>query len=375
MSFQWGVLARRAGQPIHRQSGGGTVSKCDAKGCAMELESLPDDVVAAIEVRDRWRRASAGGGLEFLVTDIARWTPGATLRVAFLDGDDQLHADIAGATEQITDSCNLKLDFGHDEATGTFRRWTTADTAFAAEIRVSFDMGGFFSLVGTDSTDRTIGAGGGPVGGNPGQRSLNLGRFAVNRPTTWEGTVRHEFLHALGFHHSHQNMRGTCEGEFRWDDEAGYVPTQNADGVFVADAQGRQPGIYTFLAGEPNNWPRAKVDHNLRTEDDPDVVAGPFDSRSVMLYRFPPFFYKSNPSSCAPSGNGQNLSDDDKRGLRLLYPHTAEELADRQARADAVLRSMGAGPEGLPGSDGGSLVEAYRSRVEELAAAQAAGAG
>ena len=47
----------------------------------MELESLPDDVVAAIEVRDRWRRASASGGLEFLVTDIARWTPGSTVRV------------------------------------------------------------------------------------------------------------------------------------------------------------------------------------------------------------------------------------------------------------------------------------------------------
>ncbi|MFA7764247.1 hypothetical protein [Streptomyces sp. NRRL S-448] len=341
----------------------------------MELESLPDEIAAAIEVRDRWRRSSAGGGLEFLVTDIARWTPGATLKVAFLDGDDQLHADIAGATAQITDSCNLKLDFGHDEATGTFRRWTTADTAFAAEIRVSFDLAGFFSLVGTDSTDRTIGAGGGPVGGNPGQRSLNLGRFAVNRPATWEGTVRHEFLHALGFHHSHQNMRGTCEGEFRWDDAVGYVPTTNADGVFVADAQGRQPGIYTFLAGEPNKWPRAKVDHNLRTENDPDVVAGPFDSRSVMLYRFPPFFYKSTPSSCAPSGNGQNLSDDDKRGLRLLYPHTANELADLQTRADAVLKSMQAGLESVSGSNGGSLVEAYRSRVEELAASQAAGAG
>ncbi|MEU1932745.1 hypothetical protein ACH49O_19360 [Streptomyces coeruleorubidus] len=343
----------------------------------MELESLPDDVVAAIEVRDRWRRASAAGGLEFLVTDISRWTPGSTVRVAFLDGDEQLHADIAGATTQITDSCNLKLDFGHDAATGTFRRWTTADTAFAAEIRVSFDMQGYFSLVGTDSTDRTIGAGGGgPVGGNPGQRSLNLGRYALNRPAQWEGTVRHEFLHALGFHHSHQNMRGTCENEFRWDDEAGYVPTRDEDGVFVADFQGRRPGIYTYLAGEPNRWPRAKVDHNLRTEDDPDVVAGPFDPQSVMLYRFPPFFYKSNPSSCAPTGNGQSLSNGDKRGLNLLYPHTADELAGLQARADAVLQSIGAGvgTESLPESNGGNLVEAYRSRVEALAAAQTAGA-
>ncbi|WP_329278988.1 hypothetical protein [Streptomyces sp. NBC_00691] len=340
---------------------------------SLPLESLPDEVVAEIEVRDRWRRASAAGGLEFLVTDIGKWPPGRTLRVAFLDGNDQLHADVAGATRQITDSCNLTLDFGGNGAAGSFRRWTTADTVPVAEIRVSFDLPGFFSLVGTDSTDGAIGAGGGPVGGNPGQRSLNLGRFAVDRPARWEGTVRHEFLHALGFHHSHQNMRGTCEGEFRWEDEAGYVPTQDPSGVFVADAQGRRPGIYTYLAGEPNKWPRAKVDHNLRTVDAPDLVAGPFDTQSVMLYRFPAFFYKSTPSSCAPTGDGQNLSAGDKRGLDLLYPHTVDGLAGRQARADAVLESLGAGPEGLPGANGGGLAARYRSRVEELAAAQAAG--
>ncbi|MCX4981023.1 hypothetical protein [Streptomyces sp. NBC_00572] len=340
----------------------------------MELESLPNDVIAQIEVRDRWRRATAASGLEFLITDIGKWPLGKTVRVAFLDGDDQLHADIAGATKQITDACNLTLDFGQNGG-GTFRRWTEADTVLAAEIRVSFDLPGFFSLVGTDSTDSVIGAGGGPVGGNPDQRSLNLGQFAEDRPVKWEGTVRHEFLHALGFHHSHQNMRGTCEGEFRWEDEAGYVPTQDGDGVFVADAQGRLPGIYTFLAGEPNNWPRAMVDHNLRTVDAPDLVAGPFDTKSVMLYRFPAFFYKSTPSSCAPTGNGQNLSDGDKRGLDLLYPHTTEGVADRQARADAVLQSLGAGPEGVPGSNGGGLAEAYRTRVEELATAQAASAG
>ncbi|MDX2558984.1 hypothetical protein PV371_04880 [Streptomyces sp. TX20-6-3] len=339
---------------------------------SLPLESLPDEVVAQIEVRDRWRRTTAAGGLEFLITDIGRWPLGRTVRVAFLDGDTQLHADIAGATKQITDACNLTLDFGQN-GDGTFRRWTEDDTDLAAEIRVSFDLPGFFSLVGTDSTDRVIGAGGGPVGGNPGQRSLNLGGFASHRPTRWEGTVRHEFLHALGFHHSHQNMRGTCEGEFRWEDPLGYQPTQDPSGVFVADAQGRQPGIYTFLAGEPNKWPRAKVDHNLRTVDAPDLVAGPFDTKSVMLYRFPAFFYKSTPSSCAPAGDGQNLSDGDKRGLDLLYPHVMDGLADRQARVDAVLESLGAGPEGVPGANGGGLAAAYRSRVEELAAAQAAG--
>lgn len=338
----------------------------------MELESLPDEITAEIEVRDRWRRrTSAAGGLEFLVSDIARWLPGSTVRVAFLDGDSQLHADIEAATAQITDTCNLTLDF---RANGGYRRWAPTDTDYAAEIRVSFDQGGYFSLVGTDSTDRTIGAAGGPVGGNPGQRSLNLGGYAVSRPQGWEGTVRHEFLHALGFHHSHQNMRGTCEGEFRWDDDAGYVPTKDPRGVFIPDASGQRPGIYTYLAGPPNRWPRAKVDHNLRTEDDPDTIAGPFDRKSVMLYRFPGFFYKSAPSSCAPSGDGINLSEGDKRGLAVLYPHTVEELAGLQARADMALQALTGGIEGTESTEDG-LVGAFRHRAQELISAQAQQAG
>jgi hypothetical protein len=55
-----------------------------------------------------------------------------------------------------------------------------------------------------------------------------------------------------------------------------------------------------------------------------------------MLYRFAPFFYKTSPSACAPTGPGLDLSDGDKRGLALLYPSFADdsvsELAERSQR-------------------------------------------
>ena len=333
------------------------------------LESLPDDVVASIEVRDAWRKRATSGtdGLEFIISDLAKWPPGSTVRVAFLDGDADLHADIASATRQITESCNLTLDFGLNGATGEYRRWTEEDTAHAAEIRVSFDLGGYWSLVGTDSNDRSIGTQGGPIGGGPAQRSLNLGGFTTDRPTDWEGTVRHEFLHALAFHHAHQNMRGPCESEFRWEDDPGYVPTKDENGVFIPDPDGRAPGIYTYLAGPPNGWPRQKVDHNLRTEDDPATVVGPFDPDSVMLYRFEPFFYKRTPSPCAPTGNGVDISSGDKRGLHLLYPGIAAEVAVIAARANRALDAIGARQE----SDGGPMSE-YQERVVRLLEARAA---
>lgn len=313
-------------------------------------EALPDEVVASLAVRDAWRAevASSQPGLEFIVSDLARWPVGSVVRVAFLDGDTALHAQVVAATEQISDAMNLTLDFGHDPATGSFRRWKESDTVLAAEIRVSFDLPGYWSLVGTDSVDPTIAASG-PIGGRPGQRSLNLGGYKTVLPTGWRGTVRHEFLHALAFKHEHQNNRGPCQDDFRWENDPGYVPTTNAGGAFVADAQGRRPGIYTYLAGPPNGWARPKVDHNLRTVDNPDAVAGPFDAASVMLYRFDPLFYKTSPSRCAPTGPGQELSAGDTRGLELLYPTAAEPIEALVAQSNMALELLGANEEAVGG--------------------------
>lgn len=191
------------------------------------VDNLPDSVVASMEVRDRWFTTSSAfsDAESFLIEDLVRWLPGQTLRVAFLGGNTDLHRDIEDATKQITDACNIKLDFGFNSTTSTYRTWSTTDTDYKAEIRVSFDQGGFFSLVGNDSISPNIGAAGSPVGGRPNQRSLNLGGFHIQKPTTWRGTTRHEFMHALAFHHQHQSPSGGCDGEFRWEDDPGYQPT------------------------------------------------------------------------------------------------------------------------------------------------------
>jgi len=300
------------------------------------LDELPDEVLATMQIRDRWMASLPcdNGALEFLVADLQSWTPGQTLRVAFLSGTPQLHQSIKDATDEIAAATNLTLDFGPADA---FRTWTTSDTEYAAEIRVSFDQKGYFSLLGTDGANPAIGISGSPVGGRPHQRSLNLDGFDHNLPPTWRGTTRHEFLHALAFAHEHQNMRGPCELAFRWEDDPGYQSTAGPNGSFVADSQGRRPGIYTYLSGPPNSWPKAKVDHNLRTNPDSPAVAGPFDAASVMLYRFPALFYRTQPSPCAPSGDGQHLSDGDIRGLRLLYPQHADALAAIGARQETLI--------------------------------------
>ena len=229
---------------------------------------------------------------------------------------------------------------------------------------MSFDTGGYFSLVGTDSANPSIGLPQQPVGGGPHQRSLNLGGFNVSRPPGWEGTVRHEFLHALAFHHEHQNMRGPCEAAFRWEDDPGYQQTRDARGAYIPDAGGLRPGIYTYLSGYPNGWSKAKVDYNLRTiSDSRPLVAGPFDPASVMLYRFPALFYRTQPSPCAPAGDGQTLSDGDKRALKLLYPKAAEALSAIGVRRETLLNTI----EGSRGAAAGTAFESVVRGLPEIA--------
>ena len=332
------------------------------------LEALPEDVVASMETRDRWMASLqySSGGLEFLVADLQAWGPGRTVRVAFLGGSPALYKDIEDATREIAEAANVILDFKKD---GAYRTWSTNDTEHAAEIRVSFDQRGYFSLVGTDSTNPNIGDPQESVGGAPHQRSLNLGGYTVSKPQGWEGTVRHEFLHALAFHHEHQNMRGPCEAAFRWDDDPGYQLTRDARGAYITDANGLRPGIYTYLSGFPNNWSRVKIDYNLRTPaDSRALVAGPFDPASVMLYRFPPLFYKTQPSPCAPRGDGRKLSDGDKRALKLLYPKDSSavnEIAERRETLIEVLE----GPQADEAYGGLESVGPSRSGIAAHAAA------
>src|ERR1043165_8720550 len=330
------------------------------------LDSLPDEVEMTVRQRDSWLRTlhPGGGGLEFLVSDVHRWNPGQTVRVAFLGGNAELHAPIAEATKEITDACNIVLDFGFDPNTKAFRTWSEQDTKYAAEIRVSFDKPGYFSLVGTDSVDPNIGLPDMKIGGRPHQCSLNLGGFTEALPHDWQRTARHEFLHAMSFKHAHQNMRGPCEQVFRWDDDEGYTSTKDWRGAFVADAAGRNPGIYTYLSGYPNFWKKDKVNFNLRTKDDPDDVAGPFDRLSVMLYRFPALYYKDANSTCLPASEGTSLSDGDRRGLRLLYPYTARELEAIAERRRKLLGTVeNRAPDGLESDDSRN---AYAVQLERL---------
>ena len=306
-------------------------------------DNLPDHVTATVEKRNKELNSLQQNGQlitgSFFVEDLLKWLPGRTIRVAFLGGNTALHKEIADATKEITDVANIKLDFGLTN--GQYRSWSTTDTEYQAEIRISFDHQGYFSLIGRDSINPEIGAPNETVGGRPNQRSMNFGGYDRGlRPDSWKRTVRHEFLHALAFLHEHQQPLG-CDSEFRWEDDPGYQATVDSRGQYIPDLNGKRPGIYTYLSGYPNNWNKGRVDHNLRQDEPHDRNShGEFDRESIMLYRFDNLFYVSLPNRCAPLGNSESLSNGDKEGLKKLYPEDEQLIAEVEKRNTNILNAI-----------------------------------
>jgi hypothetical protein len=158
------------------------------------------------------------------------WMNGSTLQVKFMDGSSQEQAvarEQAGWWEQVA---NIKFNFNN---------------ANNAEIRITFDPSdGAWSYIGTDC------------------RSIPFGHPTMNLGFLDGGTAAHEFGHALGLAHEHQNPAGGIQ----WNEEV----------------------VIRECAKSPNFWDEATTRHNILRKYRADQINGTaFDPDSIMLYFFP----------------------------------------------------------------------------------------
>src|SRR5918999_5491829 len=259
-----------------------------------EAPEQAGDEVAARERPDNVRVVPLPRGLtaRAAVERLRLWENGKRLRIRFLDGDpvvQQKIANIAPEWEQVT---NLKLDFVRD---GT------------AEIRISFrDVGFSWSTVGTDAVSRP--------------RTLPSMNYGWLKPNTAEREYRrvvlHEFGHALGMIHEHNNP--AAAGQIPWD----------------------KPKVYAYYARQ--GWSKQDVDENIFAVYARDATNfSAFDPTSIMEYAVPDELTVGSYSI----GWNTELSEQDKEFMRRQYPNGSPGTVDLEVGAPPHEADLSVGAE------------------------------
>jgi len=122
-----------------------------------------------------------------------------------------------------------------------------------ADIRISFVRRSRF-LVNYRTDSKTVPAG---------QPTMNFGWLRADTDDDeYERVVVHEFGHALGCIHEHQNPAGGIN----WNKTA----------------------VYKYYQGPPNNWTKDEVDHNLFEKYSRNITQfTKLDPLSIMMYPIP----------------------------------------------------------------------------------------
>ena len=216
------------------------------------------------------------------------WQPGRVLRARFLDGDAMVQQRLQPFALEWSKFAGITFVFGNDPD---------------AEIRISFKDRGSWSYIGTDclSIPKT-------------QATMNFGWLTrTTSDEEYSRVVTHEFGHALGCIHEHQNPSTNIP----WD----------------------KPKVYAFYAGPPNNWSHDQVDINLfETYSRDQTQFSRFDPKSIMLYPIP------NDFTIGDFQVGWNtvLSDTDKSFIAALYPLQPKLENELAIDAPPLAASMGA---------------------------------
>jgi serralysin len=227
------------------------------------------------QVRDRycfaWFETRTVSGLDrAAMWSRAKWIPGQVIRVAFLEGSQRLKDKVFATAEQWIGAgmANLELQLRNDPND--------------SDIRIAFQQGmGSWSAIGTTCqlTKKS-------------EATMNFGWLTdASSDEEIAAVVLHEFGHALGLIHEHQNPAGGI----RW----------------------RKDVIYAELAQPPNRWSKETVDFNLfKPWEVSETNFTKVDPESIMMYPIAARWTEDGFSA----GNNTKLSATDRKFIAREYP-------------------------------------------------------
>jgi serralysin len=207
------------------------------------------------------------GNAKAALVKSSKWEPGATITIDFMDGTDQQKQLVRRFAEGWIDGL-ANLNFS----------WNAGPNA---DIRITFKYRGSWSVIGT--TCKNI-----PTN----QPTMNFGWLTPDvSDDEARRVILHEFGHALGLIHEHQNP--------------------------VSSIQWNKPAVIADLSGPPNNWDAPTIQHNMFDAYQSNQVAGTtLDWHSIMMYPIP----RSWTLNGASAGLNSELSAQDRTFIQAQYP-------------------------------------------------------
>jgi hypothetical protein len=199
-----------------------------------------------------------------------KWKVGETIEISFLDGDSAVQKKVQKAAMGWLGPNLAKLQFA-------FRN-DTNDTS----IRISFKYPGSWSVIGTTCRQIT----------DKSKPTMNFGWLTrASTDDEVQRVVLHEFGHALGLVHEHQNPLGK---PIQWNRDA----------------------VKRDLAGPPNNWSPDVIEHNMFEPYKQNELNGTsLDKDSIMMYPIPASWTTDGFSA----GLNSALSAEDKTFIHDQY--------------------------------------------------------
>lgn len=240
---------------------------------------------------------------------LRKWENGRQLRVCFFSGNPVVTHLVRTIASEWNAYSGVTFDFGEE---GRWYNCLDPRSGFP-QIRVGFSERGYWSYVGSDSERY----------GGERAPSMNLERFnAIYNESRYsvenvlEGVsrqhkrmIRHEFGHALGLLHEHQNPSLQCHNEIKWEGEG---------------------NVFDYYGKPPNSWERDQVLRNVGfiLLSDPDAIGGVADTASIMMYALPRDIMKNPEESICALNFNFDLSEADRAGIAQIYP--------RQGNGDSI---------------------------------------